>query len=143
MKADSVSALVILGVLVLVHVSSDFTINILELLLPARAGLTAVLLMAVAYLFFKDYVFSALALTVLSIFLLKNLWRVYPYTDTHRFVGEVARDLARFDADNSIDLQFGNGTATHDDPNMYVEPRTRQPMLLFPPSEERLQEMCG
>jgi len=143
MKADSVSALVILGVLVLVHVSSDFTINILELLLPARAGVTAVLLMAVAYLFFKNYVFSALALTVLSLFLLKNLWKVYPYTDTHRLAGEVAKDLARFDAGNSIDLQFGNGTAHHNDPNLYVEPRTHQPLLLFPPSEERLQEMCG
>jgi hypothetical protein len=143
MKPDCVSALAILGVLVLVHVSSDFTANILELLLPARAGLTAVLLMAVAYLFFREYVFSALALTVLSLFLLKNLWRVYPYTDTHRLKGEVARDVARFDAENSIDLQFGNGTAKHDDPNMYVEPRTRQPMLLFPPSEQRLREMCG
>ena len=143
MKADSVWALVILGGLVFIHVSTDFMTNILELLLPARAGLTAVLLMAVAYLFFKEHVFSALALTVLSLFLLKNLWRVYPYTDTHRLVGEVAKDVARFDAKNSIDLQFGNGTAKHDEPNMYVEPRTHQPLLLFPPSEERLQEMCG
>lgn len=143
MKPDSVLALAIMGVLLLVLTAHHFALNLMELLVASRSGTTLVLLVAVAGLFYKGFVLSALAMTILSVFLLNDLWKKYPYSDAHRLAGEIARDEARFDPSNSIDLQFGNGTAKHEAPELYVQPHTNTPLLLFPPSEDTLHTMCG
>jgi hypothetical protein len=55
---------------------------------------------------------------------------------------EVGRDLDRFDPSKSIDLQFGNGTAGFDRPQLRVKPFNPS-MLVFPPSDETLKKMNG
>ena len=101
------------------------------------------LLLAILGLFYKNYFYTALALSVLSIFLLKDLRGKYVSSDARRLHGETARDLTRFDASQSVDLQWGNRTATHDAPDPLVKPVAVDKLLIFPPSEETLKSMCG
>jgi hypothetical protein len=141
--SDSVFALGVMGVLLFVIVAQQFSNGLLEVMMMSRSGSTAVLLAIVAGLFYKGYTYTALASAVLSVFLLKDLWKKYPVSDAHRLNQEVARDLSRFDAGQSLDLQWGNRVAKHDSPQLGVAPRTRDTLLVFPPSEEVLHSMCG
>jgi hypothetical protein len=135
-------ALAIMGVLLLVIVVRHFSVALLEVMMSSRSGSTVLLLLAVLGLFYKNYFYSALSFSVLSVFLLKDLWQKYPVADARRLYQETARDLARFDPSTSIDIQFGNGTAKHDSPSLYVKPQTPT-LLVFPPSDELLHSMCG
>jgi hypothetical protein len=143
MSNDSVFALGVLGILLVVLVFKQFSLSLLELMMVSRSGSTAVLLLAILGLFYKNYFYTALALSVLSIFLLKDLRGKYVSSDARRLHGETARDLARFDASQSVDLQWGNRTATHDAPDPLVKPVAVDKLLIFPPSEETLKSMCG
>lgn len=142
MSPDSMLALAIMGVLLLVIVVRHFSVALLEVMMSSRSGSTVLLLLAVLGLFYKNYFYSALSFSVLSVFLLKDLWQKYPVADARRLYQETARDLARFDPSTSIDIQFGNGTAKHDSPSLYVKPQTPT-LLVFPPSDELLHSMCG
>ena len=135
-------ALAIMGVLLFVLIVRQFSVALLEVMMSSRSGSTVLLLVAVLGLFYKNYFYSALAFTVLSVFLLKDLWQKYPIADARRLYQEVARDLSRFDASKSVDLQWGNKTAKHDQPSLYGEPHSPT-LLVFPPSEELLHSMCG
>ena len=143
MSNDSVFALAVLGVLLLVLVVRRFSLTVLEAMSVSRSGSTALLLLAILGLFYKNYFYTALALTVFSVFLLKDLWGKYVSSDVRRLHQDTARDLARFDASQSIDLQFGNGTAKHDVPDLRVKSLPVDKLLVFPPSEELLKTMCG
>ena len=142
MSPDSMLALAIMGVLLFVLIVRQFSVALLEVMMSSRSGSTVLLLVAVLGLFYKNYFYSALAFTVLSVFLLKDLWQKYPIADARRLYQEVARDLSRFDASKSVDLQWGNKTAKHDQPSLYGEPHSPT-LLVFPPSEELLHSMCG
>jgi hypothetical protein len=142
MTPDSVVALGVLAVLLFVIVARGFKIGLLEVLMTSRPVSTAVLLLGVVGLYWKNMTYSALAFAVLVVFLLKDVWQKYPSADARREYQERQRDLARFDPNTSVDLQWANGTAKHDKPDLYFQ--SGQPKLLvFPPSEETLHEMCG
>jgi hypothetical protein len=135
-------ALAIMGVLIFVIVARQFSVALLEVMMSSRSGSTVLLLLAVLGLFYKNFFYSALAFSVLSVFLLKDLWQKYPIADARRLYQEVQRDLARFDASKSVDLQWGNKTARHDQPSLYVQPQSPT-LLVFPPSDQVLHSMCG
>ena len=70
------------------------------------------------------------------------MWVTWPRSDDRRLHLEVNRDQARFDPTTSIDLQFANGTVTHNLPVLLSQP-TFPEMLVFPPSSETQAEMNG
>ena len=78
----------------------------------------------------------------MSVYLLKTMWVTWPRSDDRRLHLEVNRDQARFDPTTSIDLQFANGTVTHNLPVLLSQP-TFPEMLVFPPSSETQAEMNG
>jgi len=143
MSSDSVFALAVLGVLLLVVTVGQFSVRLLEFMMMSRSVSTVVLLLAVVGLYYKNLVYTALAFAVLAVFLLKDLWGKYPTADVRRLTQETARDLSRFDASQSVDLQWGNGSVKHDSPQFGVTPKSRDGLLVFPPSEEVLHSMCG
>jgi hypothetical protein len=143
MSTDSVFALVVLGVLLLVVTVGQFSVSILELMMMSRSVSTVVLLLAVVGLYHKKLVYTSLAFAVLAVFLLKDLWGKYTTSDARRLHQEKTRDLARFDPNQSVDLQWGNRTVKHDSPRLGVTPKSRDGLLVFPPSEEVLHSMCG
>jgi len=140
---DSKYALVVLGVLLLTVVLRQFSFVVLELLLKlTRPGATVLLLSAVVWLYSKNLLYTALASTVLVVFLLRDLWTEYVRSDARRLYLEMGVDAARFDPSTSIDLQFANGTAVHDAPSMYKE-SSDPTLLVYPPSAETLAQMNG
>jgi hypothetical protein len=143
MSIDSVSALGVLGVLLAVVTVRQFSVSLLELMMTSRSVSTAVLLLAVVGLYYKNLVYTALASAVLAVFLLKDLWGKYTTSDARRLHQETTRDLARFDPNQSVDLQWGNRVLKHDSPRLGVTPKSRDGLLVFPPSEEVLHSMCG
>jgi hypothetical protein len=140
---DSTSALAVLGVLLLVVVMKRFSFSLLELLLKlTRPGATVLLLSVVGLLFMKNYTYTALAATVLIVFLLRDLWTGYVRSDARRLFLEMGLDMARFDPLTSIDLQFANGTAVHDAPSLYKQ-ASSPGLLVYPPSAATLEQMNG
>lgn len=141
--SDSKYALGVLGVLLVVIVLKQFSFVVLELLLKlTRPGATVLLLSAVVWLYSKNLLYTALASTVLVVFLLRDLWTGYVRSDARRLFLEMGLDMARFDPLTSIDLQFANGSATHDAPSMLSQ-GTRPVLLVYPPSAETLEQMNG
>ena len=108
-----------------------------------RAGATILLLGSVALVYFKGYPITSLMLGVLVVFLLQTVWVGHPRSDEKRLELEVGRDLARFDPSNSIDLQFANGSVKHNLPHLLAAPSGWHELLVFPPSSETLEQMCG
>jgi hypothetical protein len=53
------------------------------------------------------------------------------------------RDVARFLPQNSLDISMAMGLITHDPPSMLNPPTPGPPLLLYPPSQETLANMCG
>lgn len=53
------------------------------------------------------------------------------------------RDVARFLPQNSLDISMAMGLITHDPPTMLNPPDPGPPLLLYPPSQETLANMCG
>lgn len=60
-----------------------------------------------------------------------------------RVARDQKRDVARFLPQNSIDISMAMGLITHDPPTMLNPPAPQPPLLLYPPSEETLANMCG
>jgi hypothetical protein len=136
-----------LGVLVLfvgVIAHQSFNQNVLEGLLSlSRPGATVLLLTVIVYLYIQRLIFTAIATTVVVLFLLKDVWTNWVRSDSRRLFLDIGRDQARFDQSTSIDLQFANGTATHAKPKMLHRDRDVTPLLVYPPSSDTLAEMCG
>lgn len=141
--SDSTYALVVVGVLLLTIVLKQFSFMLLEILLKlTRPGATVLLLSVVAWLFAKKMTYTALASTVLVVYLLRDLWTVYTRSDARRLFLEMGLDMARFDPLTSIDIQFGNGTAVHDAPSLYHQAGSPT-LLVYPPAAETLRQMNG
>lgn len=144
MNNDTPYALVVLVFLLLVISARGFSSGILELLTSlTRPGATILLLGSIVYLYSKGYLRTSLAFAALSIFLLKSLWTTWPLSDERRVYLDVGADNARFDPRTSIDLQFANGTAIHDSPNMLHKDGDASPLLLYPPSDSTLASLSG
>jgi hypothetical protein len=144
MVSDSTTAIVVMGLLLAVIAAKQFSTTLLNLLLGlTRPGATVLMLSVVLGLLYKNYFYTALATAVLTVFLLKDVWVKYAYSDARRLNSEITRDLARFDPNQSIDLQFANKSVSHDPPALYVKPSSTTGLLIFPPSSDVLHEMCG
>ena len=74
---------------------------------------------------------------------MKDLWVTWPVSDARRLYLDLGLDAARFDPRTSIDLQFANGTATHDSPNMLRKDADASPLLVYPPSQATLASLSG
>jgi hypothetical protein len=143
MSPDAKYAAAVLVYLLLVVSMRHFCVMSLEALLQlTRPGATALLLGAVAFVYSRGLVYTALALSLVSAFFLKDLWTAWPRSDARRLYLDVARDEARFDPSTSLDLQWANGTAVPDAPNM-LEAHGAPKMLVFPPGADTLESMCG
>jgi len=140
MNKDSVGGLFLVLVLLVSITQRKFTKWLLELLVKlTKPGSTILLLGSCLVLFMKGYTYTALALGLLSILLLKDMWVL---TSARRLYNDVQKDQSRFVASNSIDLQFAQKSISHDSPSM-LSPSKSETMLIFPPSSETLEEMCG
>jgi hypothetical protein len=143
MSPDSLYSLLVLGLFLAVVSFKQFSFGLLEFLLKlSRPGATVLLLTLVAVLFVKKYFYTALVTALVSMFLIKDMWKSYVRSDARRLHLEIGRDQARFDPLNSIDIQFGNGTVTHDVPSMLSTAHDPK-MLVYPPSAETQREMNG
>jgi hypothetical protein len=138
---DSTYALLLLGIFAF---SRQYPKPILEAMLKmTRPGATILLLLLVVYCFYKRYTYTALALTLISTYLLRDLWVFYPESDARRLYMDIGRDQARFDPSSSIDIQFADGTVVHETPVMLRKDKDVSPLLVFPPTEEQLREISG
>jgi len=143
MKKDLTGALVLIGVFVAMYATGTQYPNVLDsLLFLGRPISTGLILGGVMVLYAYGYHASALIAGLLSVYLLKTMWVTWPRSDARRLHLEVGRDQARFDPASSIDLQFANGTVTHNLPVLLVQPHFPE-MLVFPPTSETLAEMNG
>jgi hypothetical protein len=143
MKKDLVGALILIAVFAaMLATHTQFPVLLESLLFLGRPLSTALLLGSIVMLWFCKYRASALVAGLLSVYLLKTMWTTWPRSDDRRLHLEVGRDQARFDPTTSIDLQFANGTVTHNLPHLLVQPSFPE-MLVFPPSSETQREMNG
>jgi hypothetical protein len=144
MTNDILYALGVLVVFVGVIAKQSFHEGALEGLLSlTRPGATTLLLAVIVYLYIQQLMFTMVAVTVVVIFLLKDVWTNWVRSDARRLYLDVGRDQARFDQSTSIDLQFANGTVTHRKPKMLRKDHDVSPLLIYPPSSGTLEEMCG
>ena len=91
MWSDSTTALITVGILLAVIAINHFSFVLLEALLAlTRPGATVLLLSAVGYLMYKNYIYTGLALAVMAVYLLKDLWSKYPQSDARRLYNEQA-----------------------------------------------------
>ncbi len=138
---DSTYALLLLGIFA---ISSQYPKPLLELMLKmTRPGATILFLSLVVYSFYKNYFYTGLALTLISTYLLRDLWVFYPESDARRLYLDIGRDEARFDPSTSIDIQFADGSVVHEAPSMLRKDTDASPLLVFPPTEEDLREISG
>lgn len=143
MLSDSKLAILLIAYFIAVVVMRKFCEHTLEaLLMLSRSGATVLLLGLIAYGFHKGYAYSAMIGVLISAYLLRDLWTNWPRSDARRLFLDVGRDQARFNPMTSVDLQWANGSAVHDSPNM-LEKHDTETMLIFPPSDDTLQQMCG
>lgn len=144
MSPDQFYAAGVVVLFLLVITSRQFSTGLLEFLITlSRPGATVLVLSLVAFVYWRKYVITALVLALVSLYLLKDVWTSYPRSDLRRLNLELARDEARFDPATSIDIQWGNGSATHDEPRMKQKGGANSPLLIFPPSSATLADMCG
>ena len=95
---------------------------------------------SVLALFYKGFPLSGFVAALLSVFLLKTVWVTWPRSDEKRLFLEMGRDQARW---HTIDTQFGSKSAVHDAPIFLSPPEAFPEMLVFPPTSQTLNEMCG
>lgn len=144
MNNDSLYALGVLVFFVSVLSRQQFCGWMLEMLLKlTRSGATVLLLAIVAYVFSKGMTYTALALSLVVIYLLKDLWTNWIRSDARRLHLDIGRDIARFDPSTSVDLQWANGDVSHDKPKMLGKDVASNPLLLFPPTAEVLYQLNG
>jgi len=144
MSPDSFYASGVVIVFLLVITTRQFSTGLLEFLITlSRPGATVLVLSLVAFVYWKKYFYTALALGLVSVYLLKDVWTSYAHSDLRRLNLERSRDESRFDPTTSVDLQWANGDVSHDTPKMRQKGGDNQPLLIFPPSADTLAEMCG
>jgi energy-coupling factor transporter transmembrane protein EcfT len=144
MKNDTLYATGVSIVFLSVVARGWFCSMMLELLLSlTRPGATVLLLGLIAYVYSQGLVLTALALTLLTVYLLNDLWTNWVRSDARRLHLEVGRDQARFNPGTSVDLQWATKSVSHDSPNMLHKDVDASPLLLYPPSQSTLESMSG
>jgi hypothetical protein len=143
MSPDSIYALAVLGFLLAVISFKQFPIFLLESLLKlGRSGATVLMLAVIALLFTRKLPYTALAVALVSVYLLKDMWTAWVRSDARRFNQDVNADNVRFNPMSSIDIAMANKTVVHAAPSM-VSPPHEPKMLVYPPSEATLRDMNG
>jgi hypothetical protein len=144
MTPDESYSLLLVTFLVVTITQKQFSAMFLELLLTlSRPGATILLLGLMAWVYNRGLHYTFLALAILSVFILKDVWSGWVQSDARRLYLEMGRDQDRFDPATSIDLQFANGSVTHFAPKMYGNDNAPSPLLIFPPSAGTQLEMNG
>jgi hypothetical protein len=105
----------------------------------SRPVSSILLLGGVLVLYVKGFQYTSLALGLLSIYLLKDMWK---WSQARNIYLDNKADQARFDPSQSIDLQWAQKSVTHDSPSMLSSSKSEN-MLVFPPSADVLREMSG
>jgi len=142
-KKDLGGALALIGIFAaMLATQTQFPGALEGFLFLGRPLSTGLLLGGIVMMYCYKYHASALVAALLSVYLLKTIWTTWPRSDARRLHLEIGRDQARFNPANSIDLQFANGTATHNLPVLLVQPSFPE-MLVFPPSSEMQYQMNG
>lgn len=143
MNKDFLGALALIGVFaVMMATRTQIPLFLETQLHKTRPVATIMILGGVAVLYLYKFHVSALVAGLLSIYLLKTIWVTWPRSDKRRLYLDVSADQARFDPATSIDLQFANGTVTHNLPVLLSKPLFPE-LLVFPPSPETQREMNG
>jgi len=143
MNKDFVGALALVGVFVVMMATGvQFPLFLEAQLYKTRPVATIIILGGVAALYLYKYHVSALVAGLLSIYLLKTIWVTWPRSYERQVYLDTSADQARFDPATSIDLQFANGTVTHNLPILLSKPLFPE-LLVFPPSSQTQQEMNG
>jgi hypothetical protein len=144
MSPDAKYAAAIVIFLGSVITQKQFSATVLELLLKlTRPGATIVLLGLLVVVYTKGLHYTFLAVGITVVFLLKDLWTAWPRSDARRLYLEIGRDQSRFDPASSIDIQMADKSVTHSSPELYHKAPTQDGLLVFPPSSETLESMCG
>ena len=143
MAPDESYSMLLLAFLLVVVTQKQFSHLVLELLLKlTRPGATVALLALMVFVYHQGLHYTFLVLGLIIVFLLKDMWSVWPKSDTRRLALEIGRDQDRFDHSTSIDLQMADKTVTHAPPSLYAHDWSPK-LLLFPPSPETQREMNG
>jgi hypothetical protein len=82
-------------------------------------------------------------LALLIVVGLLTLVSTQDYSMAARVKRDLARDVARFTPENSVDVAMAMKLVTHEPPRMLAPPSPPPPQLMYPPSEETLNRMCG
>jgi hypothetical protein len=143
MKKDLTGALVLIGIFATMYATgTQYPFALESLLFLGRPLSTGLILGGVVLLYCYKYHATALVAGLLSVYLLKTMWTTWPRSDARRLHLEVGRDQDRFDPTTSIDLQFANGTVTHNVPVLLSQPYFPE-LLVFPPTAETQADMNG
>jgi hypothetical protein len=82
-------------------------------------------------------------LALLVVVGLLTLVSTQDYSMAGRVKRDLARDVARFTPENSIDVAMAMKLVTHEPPRMLAPPSPPPPQLMYPPSDDTLNRMCG
>jgi len=144
MDNDFLLSVILLVVFLAVIIRGWFCYMVMEGLIGlTRPGATIALLGLVLLLYVKNLKMATLVAGIMSVFLLMDVWTRFYHSDDRRLYKDVEKDQARFDPSKSVDLQWANGSVTHDSPNMLHKDKDTTPLLIFPPSDTTLENMCG
>jgi len=135
MKKDFAGALILIGVFVFMIATKTRAPLILSTLSGSRQISTVLLLSLIAYLYTYGYHMTAFVGALLSVYLLKTFWIVWPRSYDNEIEVHIAQDRARFDSSTSVDLQFANKSLVHNLPVLLVRPLIHDNLLKFPPSQ--------
>lgn len=143
MTPDESYSLLGLAALLVAITQKQFSHKIMEVLLAlTRPGATILMLGGLVFLYHKGLHYSFLVFSLLSVFLLADVWKHWTTSDARRLMLEIGRDQDRFDPSSSIDIQMANGSVKHAPPSMYAKDWSPT-LLVFPPSAETQAEMNG
>jgi hypothetical protein len=81
---------------------------------------------------------------LLAIIVLGFGWLVYTSDIKMKVIQkDIQKDHSRFTPAESIDVAQAMKLVTHDPPQMLAPPESVPPLLLYPPSAEDLERLCG
>jgi len=142
MNKDLILSLCLVGASVFLSVSGVTFPAVINTMANSRQLSTAFLLLSVGALYYYKYCVSALVAGILSVFLIKYMWKKWPGSSERQLYVDSSKDQARFDASTSIDLQFANKTVTHNLPHLLVKPYMPD-LLEYPPQSDDLIKLSG
>lgn len=143
MTPDESYASLLLVLLLVVVTQKQFSSVLLEILLKiTRPAATVGLLGLLVFLYARGLHYTFLVMSLITVFLLRDMWTYWVRSDARRLYLEVGRDNERFDRSSSIDLQMADGTVKHAPPSIYY-PGWYPKLLVFPPSAKTQHEMNG